>query len=237
VNDICRGIFSNFGTGTQSTDVDDCGFQQMYGFSTSYFTPTEILVDEEGEFQFRYAIKAGTTVHPCVAMKFAVYGSFTDSARQASAYKTRTYSRYLNKVNTWVIDPDLNVYAQYGQLDGLQIGSVTMKGYGSFQDNAYFKGTQIQLRPEQLASLKGESAYSVSLTGEEGLVTVNDEGNIVGGTQALYNVTSNGYNIRKWQIQCSGPWLSFADSHTSFPRVLKNWSSRRNMARASSWWN
>jgi hypothetical protein len=194
-NDICRGIFSNFGNGTQSTDVDGCGFEQLYGFSTSYFTPTEILTNKDGVFRFRYALKAGTSVHPCVAMKFAVYGNFTDASRRASAYQTRTYTRYLANVSTWVIDPDTNIYAQYGSLDGLQIGSVKMTGYGSFQSNAYFKGVQIQLRSDQLADLKGESAYSVSLTGEEGLVTVDDEGNIVGGTQALYNVTSAEANV------------------------------------------
>lgn len=195
VNDICRGIFSNFGNGTQSSGTDECGFQQLYGFSTAYFTPTEIIENKAGVFRFRYALKSGTTMHPCASMKFAVYGNFTDPARQASAYSTRTYKRYLNKVNTWVIDPDKNIYAQYGDLEGLVIGGMTMHGYGSFQSNSYFTGVQIQFTPEQKDELKGEDAYGVNLSSYEDVVTVDDEGNIIGGLTDLMNVVSAGSNV------------------------------------------
>lgn len=195
VNDICRGIFSNFGNGTQSSGTDECGFQQLYGFSTAYFTPTEIIENKAGVFRFRYALKSGTTMHPCASMKFAVYGNFIDSSRQASAYSTRTYKRYLNKVNTWVIDPDKNIYAQYGDLEGLVIGGMTMHGYGSFQSNSYFTGVQIQFTPEQKDELKGEDAYGVNLSNYEDVVTVDDEGNIIGGLTDLMNVVSAGRNV------------------------------------------
>jgi len=80
VNDICRGIFHNIdGYNNTETGIDDCGFEKMQGFSTAYFTPIEII-GERGE-KFRYTLKAGTSQHPCPAMKFAVYGNFVDETR------------------------------------------------------------------------------------------------------------------------------------------------------------
>jgi hypothetical protein len=194
VSDICRGIFSNFGNGEQTEEVDECGFQRIYGFSTSYFTPTDIIVNQTGKCQFRYALKAGTTVHPSAAMKFAVYGNFTDKSRQASAYMTRTYTRYLSGVNTWEIEPNRNIVAQYGLLDGLTIGSMEMSGYGSFQSNAYFKGVIVKFTPSQLKELKGESAYSVTLTNEEAVVKVNSDGEVISLLEDV-NVTADGENV------------------------------------------
>ena len=82
VNDICRGIFHNLTGNADGNRVDGCGFLTMAGFSTVYFTPTEIV----GNGKFRYELKPGTSVHPCPAMKFAVYWNFTDKTRRASAY-------------------------------------------------------------------------------------------------------------------------------------------------------
>ena len=195
VYDICRGIFADFGESESWEGEDECGFLHLYGFYTSYFTPTEIIENKEGVFSFKYELKAGTYRHPSPSMKFAVYGNFVDTGRQASAYSTRTYKRYLNKVDTWVINPDKNIYAQYGDLEGLQIGSVQMHGYGSFQSNAYFKGVQIQLTPSQMESLKGESAYTAILSDYEGVVSIDDEGNVVGGPIGLQNVLSGGLNV------------------------------------------
>lgn len=189
VMDICRGIFSDFGQGNATEEgKDQNGFDRMYGFSTSYFTPTEILVNEEGRFQFRYQLQDETNVHPCASMKFAVYGNFVDASRQASAYSTRTYKCYLNKVNTWKIDPDKHIYAQFGLLDGLTIGGQPMVGYGSYQHNAYLSGAFIQFTPQQKEELKGEDAYSVELTDSEGIIIIDDEGHVVGGDQQLMNV-------------------------------------------------
>lgn len=195
VYDICRGIFADFGDGTQWEGVDECGFLHLYGFWTSYFTPTKILENGEGVFSFQYELKAGTTQHPCQSMKFAVYGNFVDSSRQASAYSTRTYKRYLNKVDTWVIDPDKHIYAQYGDLEGLTIGGMHMHGYGSFQSNSYFTGVQIQFTPQQKLELQGESAYTAVLSDYEGVVIIDDEGNVIGGETELLNVISDGMNV------------------------------------------
>lgn len=181
VGDFCRGIFADFGDGSNWEGPDECNFLHLYGFWTSYFTPTKIIEDKEGLFVCEYALKPKTKQHPTKSMKFAVYGHPTDTTRQASAYATRTYKRYLNKVDTWVISPDDHIYAQYGDLNGLVINGVDMKGYGSFQSNAYFKGVQIQLSPEQLESLKGDSAYAAQLTNNVGTIRLDKNGNIAEG--------------------------------------------------------
>lgn len=197
VNDICRGIFADFGDGEQWEGVDECGFLHLYGFWTSYFTPTEILDNDEGVFRFKYALKPGTSQHPTQSMKFAVYGNFDDTMpeRQASAYSTRTYKRYLNKVNTWVIDPDRNIYAQYGDLEGLTIGGFTMTGYGSFQSNSYFTGVQIQFTPEQKEELKGEDSYTAVLSDYVGIVRMSSDGTVSSGEYVPFNVVTKGENV------------------------------------------
>ena len=197
VNDICRGIFADFGDGEQWEGVDECGFLHLYGFWTSYFTPTEILDNDEGVFRFKYALKPGTSQHPTQSMKFAVYGNFDDTMpeRQASAYSTRTYKRYLNKVNTWVIDPDRNIYAQYGDLEGLTIGGFTMTGYGSFQSNSYFTGVQIQFTPEQKEELKGEDSYTAVLSDYVGIVRMSSDGTVSSGEYVPFNVVTEEQNV------------------------------------------
>lgn len=195
VGDFCRGIFADFGDGNNWEGEDECGFMHLYGFWTSYFTPTKILDNEEGLFRFEYELKPDTTQHPTQSMKFAVYGHPTDKSRQASAYSTRTYKRYLNNVDTWVIDPDRHIYAQYGDLNGLQINGVKMQGYGSFQSNAYFRGVQIQLPPEQMESLKGDSAYAAQLTSYVGTVKLDADGNMSGGMFEELNVIADGKNV------------------------------------------
>ena len=195
VGDFCRGIFADFGGNNNWEGEDECGFMHLYGFWTSYFTPTIILDNEEGLFRFKYELKPGTTQHPTNNMKFAAYGNPNEKSRQASAYATRTYKRYLNNMDTWVIEPDRHIYAQYGDLNGLQIGGVKMQGYGSFQSNAYFRGVQIQLPPEQLESLKGDSAYSAQLTSYVGTVKLDSDGNMIGGVFEEMNVIADGKNV------------------------------------------
>lgn len=195
VGDFCRGIFADFSGDNNWEDEDECGFMHLYGFWTSYFTPTEILDNEEGLFRFKYKLKPYTTQHPTKNMKFAVYGNPNDKSRQSSAYATRTYKRYLNNVDNWVIDPDRHIYAQYGDLNGLQINGVNMQGYGSFQSNAYFRGVQIQLPPEQMESLKGDSAYTAQLTSYVGTVKLDADGNMPGGMFEELNVIADGKNV------------------------------------------
>ena len=207
VNDICMGIFSDFGDGTvegvfdpETGEVldpgdDENGLPKMYGFSTSYFTPTAIIQNDPGLFEFEYSLQPGTNVHPKPSMKFAVYGNFMDESRQASAYSTRTYKRYLSKVSTWKIDPDTNIYAQYGDLNNLTIGKYEMSGYGSFQSNVYITGGIFEFTPQQKLELKGEDAYSATLSDYVGIIRMDAEGNLIAGEYAQMNVVTGDENV------------------------------------------
>ena len=179
VDDICRGVFHNLDGGNQQDDMeDDNGFYGYAGFSTSYFTPTEIITNEPGRMVFRYSLQAGTSVHPMKGMNFFAYGNFTDKTRQSITYETRYYTRRLKDVNTWVIDPTKNISMQDGLLEGLTIGGMVMHGYGTFQENCYFTGVNIQFTPEIEDSLKGKDAYNVSLSSYERTVKVDENGDL-----------------------------------------------------------
>ena len=188
VNDICRGIFHSInGNNPIKERLDDCNFIELAGFATSYFTPT--VVYDNGA-SFKYSLKPGTTVHPQVGMKFAVYGNFTDKSRQASAYQTRTYQRYLNKVDTWVIDPGKNIYMQLGLLDGLTISGYQLKDYGALMHNVYLSGVHIDFDRDFLESLTPD-VYAMHLTRSNFIVITDLEGNIIDGLKETDNVTAN----------------------------------------------
>ena len=188
VNDICRGIFHSInGNNPIKERLDDCNFIELAGFATSYFTPT--VVYDNGA-SFKYSLKPGTTVHPQVGMKFAVYGNFTDKSRQASAYQTRTYQRYLNKVDTWVIDPGKNIYMQLGLLDGLTISGYQLKDYGALMHNVYLSGVHIDFDRDFLESLTPD-VYAMHLTRSNFIVITDLEGNIIDGIKETDNVTAN----------------------------------------------
>jgi len=157
VNDICRGIFHNLGTNNDTDEgVDENGFSRIPGFSTSYFTPTEVL-DSYGK-KFRYALKSGTSQHPSKAMKFVVYGNFTDPSRRSSSYITKSYTRYLKNVATWGINYT-NIASQFGNIDGLNIPGAPndgmLEGDGAYLTNVYMTGAMIEFTPEQYDALKG----------------------------------------------------------------------------------
>lgn len=148
VSDICRGIFHNIGGG--NTDKDTLGangFIEYSGFATSYFTPTNILENEAGIMKFEYELQVGTSVHPMPGMNFFAYGNFTDEGRQAITYENRYYTRRLAHVNTWVIDPEVNVMMQTGDLSGLSIGGMDFSGYSFYGKNVYISGTIERLKP------------------------------------------------------------------------------------------
>ena len=129
------------------------------GYATSYFTPTNIIENEAGNMKFEYALQAGTSVHPLPGMNFFAYGNFTDKDRQAITYENRYYLRRLVNVNTWVIDPDVNIVYQNGNLSGLTVNGQVMGGYSSFQDKVYIRGTIERLKPN------GEVAMDLSYEG------------------------------------------------------------------------
>lgn len=216
VNDICRGIFHNFdGVNNTETGTDDCGFDKVQGFTTSYFTPIEVL-DARGK-QFRYSLKQGTTQHPCKSMKFAVYGNFTDETRQDSAYSTRQYKRYLKKVNTWHINPSKNIASQFGLLDGLNIPGApndgNLTGNGAYISNIYLTDAYVQFTPEQIEDLHGQDAYSVSLTRTEGSIIVDNEFNIITDYQQQEQFT---FEVQAWRGKTALTYNTVVDRDTFF---------------------
>ena len=160
VSDICRGILHNIaGSNHTKDEYGPNGFMEYSGYATSYFTPTRIIENEAGNMKFEYALQAGTSVHPLPGMNFFAYGNFTDKDRQAITYENRYYTRRLINVNTWVIDPDVNIAYQSGDLSGLTINGQIMDGYSSFQKNVYVSGTIERLKPN------GEVAMDLSYEG------------------------------------------------------------------------
>lgn len=158
LSDFCRGIFHNMTDNETASGVDGSGFDVMVGFSTSYFTPVEIIDNA----RFKYELKPGTTVHPCKSMKFAVYGNPVDKNRQASAYHTRTYTRYLRDVNTWKIEAK-HISMQLGDLSNLIINGESLAEGSVYLNNVYFGGN-VWYTPGAIDSLKGNDAYSVTLS-------------------------------------------------------------------------
>ena len=160
VSDIFRGILHNIaGSNHTKDEYGPNGFMEYSGYATSYFTPTRIIENEAGNMKFEYALQAGTSVHPLPGMNFFAYGNFTDKDRQAITYENRYYTRRLINVNTWVIDPDVNIAYQSGDLSGLTINGQIMDGYSSFQDKVYIRGTVERLKPN------GEVAMDLSYEG------------------------------------------------------------------------
>lgn len=148
VSDICRGIFHNIGGGNTDKDtIGANGFIEYSGYATSYFTPTRILENEVGNMKFEYELQVGTSVHPMPGMNFFAYGNFEDKDRQAITYENRYYTRRLAHVNTWVIDPEVNVMMQTGDLSGLSIGGMDFSGYSFYGKNVYISGTIERLKP------------------------------------------------------------------------------------------
>lgn len=184
VNDFCRGIFHNLTGNETEESVDSSGFQTVVGFSTAYFTPVEIIDNAH----FKYELKPGSTVHPCEFMKFAVYGNATDKSRQASAYSTRTYKRYLINVDTWDIDPSRNISYQEGDLSNLIINGESLKGGSVYLNNVYFGGNILTVGGLE-NPLKGKDAYSVILT------TYNAVYNVADGIYEQLDVVTGDMNV------------------------------------------
>ena len=123
IDDICKGIFNN------ST-----------GFQTTYFRITEKL----GDSTFKYALRSGTTAHPCKAMHFVSYGNFTNEERQKSSYSTQSYVRYLTSVNGWEIESHM-IAMQLGDLSNLKLFGIDMTGHSAYLRNVYMTGVIKQI--------------------------------------------------------------------------------------------
>ncbi|MCC8155489.1 MAG: hypothetical protein LIP01_15680, partial [Tannerellaceae bacterium] len=147
--DICMGIFHSDKEGENATkDTDDSkGNRTFAGFYTTYFTVVEVLDTKAS--RFRYQLRPVSEnyprqYHPAASMHFVGYGSFTNPERQTACYETRTYQRYLIKVDGWEFERK-NIAAQFGDLSNLVIHGLHMTGYSAYLNNIYMTGVINQL--------------------------------------------------------------------------------------------
>lgn len=162
------------------------------GFFTCYFWITNVSNSTSSEFD--YELRPGWPYHPQAGMDFAVYGSFTNIDRQSGAYQTTRYLRYLQGVNDWVLDGMRNIAMQLGDMttlgrlsgdtaSGTPAGSeITARGYSAYLDHIYMRGSIVQEDDAAISTIKDQMAnYDVELSDYVGVLTVDVDGNIVGG--------------------------------------------------------
>lgn len=139
------------------------------GFATVYFYVTDHPEDYELDGvtytngKVRFAIRttgsySDNILKPMKAMAIVAYGNFTNESRQKSVYRTRTFTRFLMKQNTWDITYR-NVAMQLGDVSGLSIplkdGSFAdLSGYSAYLNNVFFTGHIEEL---DIADLTDES--------------------------------------------------------------------------------
>lgn len=164
VGDFCMGIWHysrnelNIGTGTpggegmvdengnETVDADENnGNFRFAGFRTLYF----YVYGVEGERNERLHVRSRSfyPAEPVEGLHFVAYGNDAKDAqdkyihpeRQQSAYRTRTYTRYLAGVKGWTWNAD-NIMSQFGDLSGLRLNGEDMSGYSAYLNNVYFSG-------------------------------------------------------------------------------------------------
>ncbi|WP_295990484.1 hypothetical protein [uncultured Alistipes sp.] len=196
--DICMGIFHSLDASENATeDYDDSlGNRRFAGFATIYFTVTELL--DEGH-RFRYTLRPASEkyprpLHPSPAMTFISYGSFTDPARRASVYATRTYERYLRDVADWEFTA-ANIAAQFGDLSNLSVHGIEMEGYSAYIDNLYMRGAMRSLdgmfsldtRSKELLMAVPDSGIGLAFTPQDGLKIGTVYDHVTGQFKTLFD--------------------------------------------------
>ena len=222
VGDICRGIYNDIADAYETATVDDdvqiaagssaqegdgIGFSAKKGFFTSYFYIERMVKNRKGECQFIYKLRSATTPHPCVFMKFAQYGSFTNAERRASKYESSInhyYEMILEGINTWQIQ-SANIVYRKGYLGDMEVEMADhttrqLQGYGLYaQNNVYFGSAVIQLDPYTLEMLERDLAqYDVNLGEHVDMIVVDDTGNVIGGVYT--ETTEGGVTTREYRI-------------------------------------
>lgn len=175
VGDICMGYWHFLGSSASNAaaDSDDSrGNMTHAGFTTIYFRITSVSGDDNSTFT--YALRSSSdnwtanNAHPQPAMHFVAYGSFSDTTRQKSAIRTKTYTRYLAGVNTWEFSA-ANIKMQLGDLSNLSVhGFDSMAGYSAYLSNIYMTGRIQQI--DNLEELIGDVTPQPNLLNGTGLV-------------------------------------------------------------------
>lgn len=235
--DICRGIYNDIAHEFATASLDDdaalysgdnegegFGFSSKEGFFTSYFWVRQIVTNTKGACKFLYELRNTKTPHPCEFMKFAQYGSFTNSERRSSSYATSIghyYEMVLDGVSTWKIR-SANVVYRKGYLGDMSVSLRTgdetvLQGYGLYvQDNVYFGNAVVQLSPMTLADLtESLKTYAVDFSGYVDVITVDDVGNVIGGLwkeeKDINNNTYRSYRIHSAiSVRKNGELLTIA---------------------------
>ncbi len=185
VNDLCMGIWHDFGGGNATENSDDKqGTIQIRGFKTIYFWVTDIPeTDPEGKDNsdqhfFRYQVRSssngGNDIHPVDMLHFAQRGNTSDTERQHIVFSTTKYTIKLHNLSTWNFSPS-TIYDIDGVLDGFsmeQVGSdgqtyvKHFQGTGHVVGNAYIYG-QIEKFERVGYRLIIEQSYNGSIAPSE----------------------------------------------------------------------
>ncbi|MBO4906225.1 MAG: hypothetical protein J5486_04200 [Bacteroidaceae bacterium] len=145
VDDLCMAFWHDEDNPSlNSSDSYDDGRnnRRMAGFATCYFLLTAVNGSNNGEAEF--VLRGVSDAYPVaylpqVGMHFVVFGNVTKPERQQSAYRTRTYTRFLHGVNTWEFTA-ANVVMQWGDLSTLSLLGLNMQGYSAYMQNIYVSG-------------------------------------------------------------------------------------------------
>ena len=159
VNDLCMGIWHDFGGGNATENSDDKqGTIQIRGFKTIYFWVTDIPEtdpdgkDNSDQHFFRYQVRSssngGNDIHPVDMLHFAQRGNTSDIERQHIVFSTTKYTIKLHNLSTWNFSPS-TIYDIDGVLDGFTMEQIGLdgqtyvkhfQGTGHVVGNAYIYG-------------------------------------------------------------------------------------------------
>ena len=185
VNDLCMGIWHDFGGGNATENSDDKqGTIQIRGFKTIYFRVTDIPeTDSEGKDNsdqhfFRYQVRSssngGNDIHPVDMLHFAQRGNTSNTERQHIVFSTTKYTIKLHNLSTWNFSPS-TIYDIDGILDGFSMEQVGadgqtyvkhFQGTGHVVGNAYIYG-QIEKFERVGYRLVVEQSYNGSIAPSE----------------------------------------------------------------------
>lgn len=161
--DLCMGIWHFGNTGDATADSDDGkGEFHFAGFTTVYFIVYKVEGDRRETLSIR--TREEWPAEPAAGMHFVDFGNrkwnYDKNAweypdRQKSAYRTRTYERFLVNVNDWTFGED-NIAMQFGDLTNLTIAGTNMAGYSAYLNNIYMRGVLRQLDNTPFKGEKGD---------------------------------------------------------------------------------
>lgn len=218
LHDICMGVWHFTGDGsanaTKEEEEADSNGLTVAGFATVYFTVTKVEdyeLDGTGYANGKvyYRVRGnGYDLHPVANMAIVAYGNFYNKSRQQSVYETRTFRRLLYNVSTWNISP-ANVGMQTGDCSNIDLETrdgkvINLGGYSAYLDNVYFRGHIEQLDVKDLTdedNLLAAKNYSVELSKETDVITIDEYGNIDGGL-VTEEETDDGI-VRHFRFSCA----------------------------------